>query len=154
MSSIDRKFKICFGCEKERYIWKNNQGYKYCIDCWNKIKATESKNPLTSVAFKLIDFSKISPKKPYKIKAVSNNRQEALKVYRRKRDKYLEEHPICEFPGCSSRIIQLHHKRGRIGAFLTDKRYFCSLCDNHHKWCHENDAEARKLGLLQSRLEK
>lgn len=88
------------------------------------------------------------------IRPVSERRKEALKKYRRARDKYFEENPVCEFPGCSSRKIDLHHKRGREGAFLTDKRYFSSLCRKHHDYIHNNPEEARKLGFIQSRLSK
>lgn len=94
----------------------------------------------------------IKKQKPVKIAPISRNRQEALKKYRRLRDKYFEENPVCEFPGCNSREITLHHMRGRIGAFLTDKRYFKSLCWNHHRFVEENPTEAKELGLSESRL--
>lgn len=154
MFSIDRKFKICFGCEKERYIWKNNQGHKYCIDCWNKIKVTESKKPLTSVAFKLIDFSKTTPKKSYKIRPISDNRKEALKKYKRLRDKFLLENNICQFPGCTCKEVTLHHMAGRQGSFLTDKRWFKALCWPHHNYVEEHPDEAISLGLSKKRLDK
>lgn len=92
--------------------------------------------------------------KRYVIPKVSKNRQEALKTYRRRRDKYFEEHPVCEFPECTSKNITLHHMKGRIGAFLADKRYFKSLCAKHHRYVEENPAEAFKLGLSLKRLDK
>lgn len=95
-----------------------------------------------------------TPAKAFKITPISKNRAEALKKYRRLRDKYFEEHPVCEFPGCNSTRITLHHKRGRIGAFLTDKRHFCSLCIPHHRFVEENPLEAYKLGLSDNRLDK
>lgn len=92
--------------------------------------------------------------KPIKVKVVSNKMAANLAKYRRLRDRYFKDNPVCEFPGCTSRIITLHHKRGRIGAFLTDKRWFCSLCQKHHQWVNENNEQAFKMGLVYSRLGK
>lgn len=92
--------------------------------------------------------------KPVKISSASKNRRAALERYRRLRDKYFEEHPVCEFPGCNSKEITLHHSRGRIGSFLTDKRYFKSLCWPHHQFVEENPSEAKKLQLSSFRLNK
>lgn len=88
---------------------------------------------------------KRKPKKP--ISPISKNRIEALKKYRRLRDKYFKDNPICEFKGCYSKDITLHHAKGRIGSFLTDKRYFKSLCLTHHRFVEDNPLEAIKMGL-------
>ena len=73
-----------------------------------------------------------------------------LRVYRKLRDKYLEENPVCEFKGCSSSQVELHHKKTRE-YYLCDVSIFMSVCRQHHKWIDENDKESRKLGyLLQS----
>lgn len=106
------------------------------------IKQTVSNKPLQS--------NKTS--KP--ISPISNKRKEALKRYRRLIDKYFLDHPVCEYPDCSSTNITLHHQRGRIGAFLTDNRYFKSLCGKHHRWVEENPTEAIKIGLSIKRLDK
>lgn len=90
------------------------------------------------------------PKKP--INQISNKRKEALKRYRRLRDKYFIDHPICEFKGCNSQNITLHHMKGRIGCFLTDKRYFKSLCLTHHRFVEDNPLEAIKMGLSFKRI--
>lgn len=91
-------------------------------------------------------------RKPVKIPKVSAKQLDNLKKYRRARDKYFEEYPICEFPGCNSNKVTLHHSRGRVGSFLCDKRYFKSLCWPHHQWCEENPIEAKKLGLSGNRI--
>lgn len=88
------------------------------------------------------------------ISPISNKKKEALRRYRRLRDKYFLDHPVCEYPECNSTNITLHHQRGRIGAFLTDKRYFKSLCGKHHRWVEENPTEAIKMGLSIKRLDK
>lgn len=100
------------------------------------------------------NFRVVSVNKSKPIAPISNKRKEALKRYRRLRDKYFLDHPVCEYPECSSTNITLHHSRGRIGSFLTDKRYFKSLCPKHHSWAEENPLEAQKLGLSFKRLDK
>lgn len=85
--------------------------------------------------------------KRQRIAPVSANRLEALKKYRRLRDKFLKEHPVCMFPGCNSREVQLHHKRTRE-YYLCDVSVFMSVCLNHHQWIHNNDSKAREMGFL------
>lgn len=77
----------------------------------------------------------------------SDSMVKQLAVYRKRRDEYFEKHPVCEFPGCNSRKITLHHKKGRVGKLLTDIRYFCSLCWKHHQYVGEHHEEAVRLGL-------
>jgi len=91
-------------------------------------------------------------KKKTAIKPVSDKMLDKLKHYRRLRDKFLAENPVCMFPGCNCREVTLHHARGRVGAFLTDKRYFKSLCWPHHQYVESHPDEARKLGLSYCRL--
>jgi hypothetical protein len=100
-----------------------------------------------------IEKKGIKSKSSY-IRPVSEKMAANLAKYRKRRDKYFEDNPVCEFPGCRSRKITLHHKRGRVGAFLTDKRWFCSLCQFHHTWVNEHHEEAAKMGLVYSRLGK
>jgi hypothetical protein len=126
---IQAKPKICSVCGQLKPLYRSTP--KTCYSC-------RERKPIA--------------KKAYKLLTISKSRQEALKRYRRLRDKYFEEHPVCEFPGCNSTKITLHHKRGRVGAFLTDKRHFCSLCFKHHRWVEENPLEARKMGLSEKRL--
>lgn len=86
------------------------------------------------------------------IKKRSKKSLDYFRRYKKVRDKFLEENPICMYPGCNSREVTLHHSRGRIGSFLSDKRYFKSLCWPHHQHIEQNPALARKLGLSYSRL--
>jgi len=97
------------------------------------------------------------PKKPLtkekkKIRVFSKKRLSRLKEYRIVRDQFLKENSICMYPGCSSREVTLHHGRGRLGSFLTDKKHFKSLCWPHHQKIEQNPALAVKLGLSYSRL--
>lgn len=91
-------------------------------------------------------------KKQKAISPVSDKKAKELAKYCKLRDKYLADHPICEFPGCGSREVTLHHMKGRIGSLLHDKRYFKALCWSHHQWVELNPDEAKRMGLSLSRL--
>ena len=41
---------------------------------------------------------------------------------------------------------------GKDNDKLNDEREWASMCFTCHRWVHDNDAEARKLGLIKSRL--
>lgn len=101
---------------------------------------------------KYVEIKNTPDKKP--IKKVSNKMLEHLKEYRKRRDEYFKENPICEFPYCGSRDITLHHSKGRNGSLLTDKAWFKSLCQKHHMFVEENPNEAQILGLSFKRLDK
>lgn len=128
---IKRKKDECTGCKHLRYIYAR----KLCEICYNKQR---KKTPLLSTKKQIRKFSKKS--------------LDQLKRYRILRDKYLEENPICQYPGCKSREVTLHHTRGRQGAYLTDKRFFSALCWPCHQHIETHPEEARKLGLSYSRL--
>lgn len=129
------KKKVCGCCGEESFIWKNKDGIKYCKKCWYQ------KNPV----------KKLFTTTP--IKKISKKRQKENAEYEKVKAEYFKEHPVCEFPGCLSQEITLHHKKGRIGSFLTDKRYFCSLCWEHHYWIETHPNQARELGLYLKRIE-
>lgn len=95
---------------------------------------------------------KLKPVKKYVIPQVNKKKTKELAEYRKVRDQFFKENPVCQFPGCNSREIQLHHKKGRVGNLLSDKRYFSSLCDKHHRYVELNPIEAKKLGLSLDRL--
>jgi hypothetical protein len=86
------------------------------------------------------------------IKKVSSSRLKRLAIYRVVRDEYLAEHPVCEFRGCNSTKVTLHHKCGRVGANLIDKATFCSLCEKHHYFVEVNPTLAKVMGLSEDRI--
>lgn len=96
--------------------------------------------------------------KPFKIiKPVSGKQAARLRKYRIARDEYFKENPVCEYPGCSSRNITLHHGAGRIGDLLFDKRWFKVLCggvNGHHTWAELHPEEAKAIGLSFDRTDK
>lgn len=67
------------------------------------------------------------------IKPVSDKQKKRLAEYRVARDEYFKEHPVCEYPNCTSKDVTLHHRAGRTGDKLTDKAFFMSLCMKHHR---------------------
>lgn len=91
--------------------------------------------------------------KPKGMKRVSDKRKEENEAWEQARKEHLAENPMCAFPGCKKEADSVHHKKGRIGALLTDKRYFVSLCwIPHHKWVEEHPREAKEMGLSFDRL--
>ena len=133
----DRK-SACMQCAK-----------KYARPISKKVKMIESWNPLNEAK-----SSDISKPKHKPIKPISDKQALRLKEYRKVRDEYFKDNPICEYPDCNSKDIQLHHRKGRIGSLLSDKRYFCSLCDTHHRTIELNPDLAYSLGLSLKRLDK
>jgi hypothetical protein len=141
------KLKICSFCNKETILWKANP--KACKQCWLQYKAQES-----SSHPKEYNVSKTKQSRSYRIKSVSDKKLAELKEYRVVRDGYLKNNPICEYPNCTSREVELHHRAGRSGKLLCDDTYFCSLCRVHHRWVEENVEQAKSLGLSLNRLDK
>ena len=43
---------------------------------------------------------------------------------------------------------EVHHKRGRLGPLLVDKRYWLAVSAQGHRWIHEHPEEARRRGWL------
>lgn len=66
----------------------------------------------------------------------------------------MNEHPECEFPGCSAKSTDLHHGAGRVGKLLLEEKYFKALCRRHHNYCEEHPLHAQQLGLSFKRLDK
>lgn len=93
---------------------------------------------------------KKAPKQRKKIKQFSDKKLKELAKYRKKRDNYLTEHPVCEVYDCAKPSTNLHHKAGRDGSLLTDERYFMACCSScHPQRIHfESPAWARESGYL------
>lgn len=83
----------------------------------------------------------------------SDKRAKQEREYRKLRDKFLQDNPVCMFPECQSEHVTLHHARGRIGNLLTDVSNFRSLCPEHHQFVELNPDVAKEWGLSLSRLE-
>lgn len=102
---------------------------------------------------KYLDKQKLKePKKAVLIKKVSDKRKKENILYEKAKKEHFELHPACQFPGCTSENRTLHHGAGRIGTLLWDKRYFKTLCPEHHRYCELHPIEAKELGLSFNRL--
>ena len=83
------------------------------------------------------------------ISPVSKKRLDELAHYRKVRDKYLKDNPVCEVHDCNNPSDHIHHVNGRTGKRLYDDNYFMAVggcC--HPKKIHENPEWARKNGYL------
>lgn len=88
------------------------------------------------------------------IRKVSKKQSANLRLYAKVREETLFENPNCQAitEHCSYNATEIHHKKGRIGELLTDKRYFLAVCRNCHTWIEEHPKEAKELGFSVSRL--
>jgi hypothetical protein len=143
---IQAKPKECSNCKKITVLWTSNP--KLCKICSTYLK---SQGNISSPKQRSTIIGKVSSGK---IKSVSDKMLVSLREYRLVRDLYMDEYTICEHPECSSPSTELHHKKGRIGNLLTDSRYFCALCHDHHEWSEKNPILAKELGLSMDRLTK
>lgn len=57
-------------------------------------------------------------------------------AYQKARKEFLAEHPYCIVhliaKGQKKPATEVHHAKGRIGSFLTDKRFFLPVCHDCH----------------------
>jgi hypothetical protein len=83
---------------------------------------------------------------------VSSKRMIQNAEYKIAREEYLSEYVVCEVKECMHPSEQIHHKKGRTGSLLTDKRFFLAVC----AYCHaeiENKPEwAKKMGYSLNRI--
>lgn len=145
-----QKKKTCSGCLKNRKIFSKG----LCIICWRK-QYKPPERPLDKKG------KPISDRGYDRIKKISRKGYEKNIIYKQARKEYFEEHPFCEvrLPGClipsidaDNSGLQIHHKKGRVGKLLYDKRYFLSVCGNCHRYIEDHPEEAKENGWSLSRL--
>ena len=95
------------------------------------------------------DAGQPAPKHQRKrVRQVSATQREKLMEYARAKALFLMGRTRCERCNCVAEL-ELHHRRGRVAALLTDHRYFAALCGKCHRWVHEHPAKARASGWLE-----
>ena len=83
------------------------------------------------------------------MRPVSLQRARELRLYRRLRVKFLDNHPWCEFPGgCHRPTAVVHHRRGRDGARLNDVSWWSASCIDHNEFAETHTGEALAMGWL------
>lgn len=143
---IRYKRKPCRGCKTPQYIF----GLGLCRSCYNSLKAKQyaqkSKNK----------------RKQKQVSEASEKQKERLKEYKRVRIEFLLEKDHCEVAtdGCRvpypvvnpTEVLQVHHKAGRVGTLLLEKKYFlavCSIChrkvEDFPKWAKDNGYSIPRL---------
>jgi hypothetical protein len=136
---VQIRLKTCFKCEKEKVIWKNWEGNKYCLYCYLQVNPPVRKIPV------------IKPIKPRSSKRASEESD-----YKQKRIFFLLKNPHCQaklIGCCTHESTEVHHMRGRIGILLLDQEYWLPVCRACHAWIEVNPTLAKELNLSQSRLE-
>lgn len=128
---IQTKLKPCAGCKELKHIWKSHGKEKYCKECWYKIE------------------------KPKSISPVSKKMRETMDKYGRLRMAFLIVNTQCQakLVGCTGTATDIHHKAGR-GENHNEISTWLAVCRHCHQWIEENPAEAKELGLSESRLKE
>lgn len=88
------------------------------------------------------------------IAKVAKKRAAELRLYEKAKKEEYTEDTICEFPSCGNHNVTLHHKKGRMGKMVYNKKYFCWLCPDHHNFAEGNPTAAKKLKISDNRLTK
>jgi len=101
------------------------------------------------------DFKNDKAKKvkyPTKIKKVSKKRNLENILYNSERIKFLQlpENKIC--PITKEPTTDVHHKKGRIGSLLLDKKYWVAVSRSGHRFVEENPIWAKENGYSLNRL--
>ncbi len=82
-----------------------------------------------------------------RIRRVSKRRAPLLREYSVTAAEFKLAHPICQICEISA-TDDVHHRRGRVGKLLTDRRYFMAVCRGCHDEIHRNPSGAREAGFL------
>lgn len=99
---------------------------------------------------KIHQWKRQDKKAPKTIPQQSEKMKDNLKEYSRKKKKFLQENPKCQFPSCNKPSTEIHHKKGR-GKYLSVVQYFMAVCHDHHEWIEMNRGEAYEKGYLLNR---
>lgn len=87
------------------------------------------------------------------IPKVTKKRAAELRLYEKAKKEMFNEDTVCQFPGCCSRLVTLHHKKGRMGKMVYNKKYFIWLCPEHHDFAELNAVAAKELNISANRLD-
>jgi hypothetical protein len=94
----------------------------------------------------------VAPVKKTKIKPRSKKLTKEMVKYNKEVKIFLAENPVCPVTG--GKATQVHHKKGRIGKLLMDKRFWLAVSDEGHRKIELNPEWAKEMGYSISRLKK
>ena len=77
------------------------------------------------------------------LRRVSTRQQKRLNRYYAASKAYLDEHPMCEMPGCGYHADEIHHKMGR-GIHIDNPEHFMAICRSCHRRVEDNKSWARE----------
>jgi hypothetical protein len=126
---MNKKKKMCAGCNTEQYIWKTVGRDRYCKDC----------------------AAHLGPTKKIPTKSVKKASEDL--VYSKLRVDYLTRFPVCKaaLPSCTTVATDVHHKAGR-GKYYLITTTWLPVCRKCHTWIENNPDGAKELGFSESRL--
>lgn len=92
-------------------------------------------------------------KRGHKIRPVSKKKRAGNVKYFKAKTEYQALYPHCASLGCGRSLlkgdlIDLHHRGGKNGPLYWCKKYFMSLCREHHNWVKDHQDQARANGWL------
>lgn len=135
------KAKRCSICHKEfPSLWRSKP--PSCQQCTMREKASQR-------------GYKVPIKQKQRINSISDKQAKLNKAYSVLATQFKKDNPYCQVKQqCQGApISDVHHKKGR-GKHLLDSSTWLATCRKCHTWLHDNDAEAREKGFIQSRLTK
>lgn len=88
------------------------------------------------------------------IKKEADSRKEANKEYKKIAKQFITTHPKCQVKGCSRPAETIHHRKGRIGELLLDKKHFLAVCLTCHQKIENHSEWAKEQGYSVSRLKE
>lgn len=126
---MQKRKKLCSGCDTEQFIWKREGRDLFCRSCWGKVKA---KDP---------DAPKLNP---VSVKKASQDR-----VYSKLRKDFLLQKPFCEatLPGCTKIGTDIHHTyfgNDREKYYLITSTWK-TVCRNCHNTIHDKLSQEELL---------
>lgn len=90
----------------------------------------------------------------HRINRRSDKRKMEDKEFVRVKAEALKAHPVCQFPGCEKKSVDVHHTEGRVGKNYLNKKKMKALCRGHHVFVELNPKMAKQMNLSNSRLNK
>lgn len=123
--------------------------------CGNAVEGTTNKCASCNreVRKRAKEAIKKDGKKIYRIKPMAPKRSKEMGEYKKVKDRYLQEHPICECCDAAP-SDQIHHKAGRTNRRLILVEFFLATCDPCHKEIEANPVWAKENGYSVDRIPK